>query len=30
MNAPTGGVFNLLRDELGKAMDMTDGNSFVD
>jgi hypothetical protein len=30
MSAPTSGVFNLLRDELGKAMDMTDGNSFVD
>jgi hypothetical protein len=30
MNAPTSGVFNLLRDELGKARDMTDGNSFVD
>ena len=29
MNAPTRGVFNLLRDELGKAKDMTDGNSFV-
>jgi hypothetical protein len=29
MNAPTSGVFNLLRDELGKAEDMTDGNSFV-
>ena len=34
MNAPTSGVFNLLRDDLGKAdlgkaKDMTDGNSFV-
>jgi hypothetical protein len=29
MNAPTNGVFNLLRDDLGKAKDMTDGNSFV-
>jgi hypothetical protein len=29
MNAPTSGVFNLLRDDLGKATDMTDGNSFV-
>ena len=29
MNAPTSGVFNLLRDGLGKAKDMTDGNSFV-
>jgi hypothetical protein len=29
MNAPTSGVFNLLRDELGNAKDMTDGNSFV-
>jgi hypothetical protein len=29
MNAPTSGVFNLLRDELGKAKDVTDGNSFV-
>ena len=25
----SGGVFNLLRDDLGKAKDMTDGNSFV-
>jgi hypothetical protein len=25
----SGGVFNLLRDDLGKVMDMTDGNSFV-
>jgi hypothetical protein len=29
MNAPTSGVFNLLRDDLGKAEDMLDGNSFV-
>ena len=29
MNAPTSGVFNLLRDDLGKAKDMTDGNSLV-
>jgi hypothetical protein len=29
MNAPTSGVFNLLRDDLGKAKDVTDGNSFV-
>ena len=25
----TSGVFNLLRDDLRKAKDMTDGNSFV-
>jgi hypothetical protein len=25
----SGGVFNILRDDLGKAKDMTDGNSFV-
>jgi hypothetical protein len=25
----SGWVFNLLRDDLGKAKDMTDGNSFV-
>ena len=25
----SGGVFNLLRDDLGKAKDLTDGNSFV-
>jgi hypothetical protein len=29
MNAPTSRVFNLLRDDLGKAKEMTDGNSFV-
>jgi hypothetical protein len=29
MNAPTNGVFSLLRRELGKAEDMIDGNSFV-
>ena len=29
MNAATSGVFNLLRDDLGKAKDMTDGSSFV-
>jgi hypothetical protein len=34
MNAPaakqlTGEVFNLLRDDLGKAKSVTDGNSFV-
>ena len=29
MSAPTSRALNLLRDELGKAMDMTDGNSFV-
>ncbi len=29
MNAPTSGVFNLLRDDLREAKDMTDGNSFV-
>jgi hypothetical protein len=29
MNASTSGVFNLLRDDLGKAKDMTDGSSFV-
>ena len=29
MNAPTSGVYNLLRDDLGKAEDMTDGNSVV-
>ena len=29
MNAPSGGVFNLLRDDLGEARDMTDGNSSV-
>jgi hypothetical protein len=25
----SGGVFNLLRGDLGKVKDMTDGNSFV-
>ena len=29
MNAPTSGVFNALRDDLGKATDVIDGNSFV-
>ena len=29
MNAPASGVFNVLRDDLSKVKDMTDGNSFV-
>ena len=29
MNSPTSGLLNLLRDDLGKTKDMTDGNSFV-
>jgi hypothetical protein len=29
MNAPTSGVFNVLRDDQGRATDETDGNSFV-
>ena len=29
MNAPSCGVFNLLRKGPGKAKDMTDGDSFV-